>query len=61
MAAQYKALGKDAVDAFYPVDHTHTSPEGAQVVADAFLKAVVCADVSFKEALAKTDFDGDCL
>lgn len=61
VAAQYKALGKDAVDAFYPVDHTHTSPEGAQVVADAFLKAVVCADVSFKEALAKTDFDGDCL
>lgn len=62
VAAQYEALGKDAVDAFYPVDHTHTSPEGAQVVADAFLKAVVCAnDDAFTNVLAKTDFDGDCL
>ena len=61
VAARYEALGKDAVDAFYPVDHTHTSPEGAQVVADAFLKAVVCADDAFKDVLAKTDFEGDCL
>lgn len=61
VAARYRALGKDTVDGFYPVDHTHTSPEGAQVVADAFLKAVVCAGVNFKEALAKTDFEGECL
>ena len=36
-AAAYKALGATAVDAFYPHDHTHTSPAGAQVVEQAFI------------------------
>lgn len=53
--------GEDTVNGFYPVDHTHTSPEGGQVVADAFLKAVVCGDVALKEVLNTTDFDGECL
>ncbi|KAJ6533996.1 SGNH hydrolase-type esterase domain-containing protein, partial [Mycena vulgaris] len=38
-AALYKNLGATAVDAFYPNDHTHTSPAGATVVARAFVLA----------------------
>ncbi|KAJ1709736.1 rhamnogalacturonan acetylesterase RgaE [Aspergillus flavus] len=61
VAARYEALGADTVNSYYPNDHTHTSPEGAQVVADAFLKAVACSDVALKEVLTSTDFPGDCL
>lgn len=61
VASIYRSLGEDTVNGFYPADHTHTSPEGAQVVADAFLKAVACDDVALKEILNTTDFDGECL
>ncbi|KAB8267245.1 rhamnogalacturonan acetylesterase RgaE [Aspergillus minisclerotigenes] len=61
VAARYEALGADMVNSYYPNDHTHTSPEGAQVVADAFLKAVACSDVALKDVLTSTDFPGDCL
>ena len=37
----HKALGASAVDAFYPHDHTHTSPAGAKVVARAFVQGVL--------------------
>ncbi|KAK4143598.1 SGNH hydrolase-type esterase domain-containing protein [Dichotomopilus funicola] len=33
-------LGSDATNALYPQDHTHTSPEGANLVAEAFVQAV---------------------
>ena len=57
----FDSLGAEAVDAFFPNDHTHTSPDGALVVAQAFLKAVVCGDVALTEDLSSTDFAGDCL
>ncbi|KAK8192993.1 SGNH hydrolase [Phyllosticta capitalensis] len=38
----FESLGKDAVDAYFPNDHTHTSPEGADHVAKAFVKGVLC-------------------
>lgn len=40
VANAYQAAGADAVNAFYPNDHTHTSPEGADLVAQAFAQAV---------------------
>jgi rhamnogalacturonan acetylesterase len=43
VAKAYKSLGKAKVDAMYPQDHTHTDDKGAQVVAEAFVKAVLCA------------------
>ncbi|KAL2825027.1 SGNH hydrolase-type esterase domain-containing protein [Aspergillus cavernicola] len=61
VASIYEVLGLDTVNAFYPSDHTHTSPAGAQVVADAFLKAVVCSGVGLSDVLTTTDFDGECL
>jgi rhamnogalacturonan acetylesterase len=43
VAKVYKSLGKARVDAMYPQDHTHTDDKGAKVVAEAFVKAVLCA------------------
>lgn len=42
-AKAYQALGAAKVNALYPVDHTHTNDAGAVVVAEAFAKAVLCA------------------
>lgn len=42
VANEYLALGETAVDAFYPIDHTHTSPAGALSVAGQFMKALGC-------------------
>ncbi|KAK0707199.1 carbohydrate esterase family 12 protein [Apiosordaria backusii] len=36
----YQRLGSQKVNTFYPVDYTHTSPEGADVIAQAFAQAV---------------------
>ncbi|TVY16649.1 Rhamnogalacturonan acetylesterase, partial [Lachnellula arida] len=44
VADRWIALGATATDAFYPIDHTHTSPEGAAIVAALFVKGVLCAD-----------------
>lgn len=61
VASIFESLGEDTVNGFFPNDHTHTSAEGAGVVAEAFLKGVVCGDVSLKDVLSTTDFDGECL
>ncbi|PLB53483.1 rhamnogalacturonan acetylesterase RgaE [Aspergillus steynii IBT 23096] len=61
VASRYESLGGDTVNRYYPSDHTHTSPDGAAVVAEAFLKAVVCSDVALKEVLSTEDFEGECL
>ncbi|KAL4990031.1 SGNH hydrolase-type esterase domain-containing protein [Aspergillus falconensis] len=60
-ASIFEALGADTVNSFYPNDHTHTNSEGSSVVADAFLKAVVCSGVALNDVLTRTDFDGECL
>jgi rhamnogalacturonan acetylesterase len=36
----YKKLGNAATNKFFPKDHTHTSPDGAKFVANAFAQAV---------------------
>ncbi|KXG46643.1 Esterase, SGNH hydrolase-type, subgroup [Penicillium griseofulvum] len=41
VADRFRQLGMAAVDAYFPLDHTHTSAAGASVVAQAFFKAVV--------------------
>lgn len=40
----YQQLGDEAVTAYYPSDHTHTSPEGADKVAQAFAQAIATAE-----------------
>ncbi|KAJ5965267.1 hypothetical protein N7481_011981 [Penicillium waksmanii] len=57
----FESLGLSTVDSYFPLDHTHTSATGAQVVAEAFFKAVVCGNVSLKSLLNTSSFPGDCL
>lgn len=40
VADKYKKLGCDKVNKLYPNDHTHTNPDGADLVAQAFVQAV---------------------
>ncbi|TDL21505.1 SGNH hydrolase [Rickenella mellea] len=47
----YKALGQAKVSTFYPHDHTHTSPAGATVVAQAFVKGLNCGKSALKSSL----------
>ncbi|KAK0233632.1 rhamnogalacturonan acetylesterase [Armillaria fumosa] len=44
VAQAYEALGETVVDDYYPLDHTHTSVEGANVVAEAFVRGLICGD-----------------
>lgn len=44
VANRFEALGVAETDAFYPVDHTHTSPAGADSVAGQFIKAALCSN-----------------
>ena len=57
----YKTKGKDVVNSWYPNDHTHTSPAGASVVAQAFFKAVVCTKPGLQNLLKTQNFEGKCL
>lgn len=43
VANMYKKLGSSATNALYPKDHTHTSPKGADLSAQAFAQAVKVA------------------
>ncbi|KAJ4350725.1 hypothetical protein N0V95_004512 [Ascochyta clinopodiicola] len=43
VANMYKKLGSTATNALYPKDHTHTSPEGADLSAQAFAQAIKLA------------------
>ncbi|KXS96824.1 hypothetical protein AC578_7416 [Pseudocercospora eumusae] len=53
-AQLYKSLGRAAVSAFYPHDHTHTSPEGANTVAKAFVQAVEATGSGLKQYIKST-------
>jgi rhamnogalacturonan acetylesterase len=44
----YNAIGETTVDTYYPIDHTHTSPTGANVVAEAFVRGLLCGSSSLK-------------
>ncbi|KAJ3735267.1 SGNH hydrolase [Lentinula guzmanii] len=48
VAQAYEALGETTVDTFYPVDHLHTSPTGANVVAEAFVRGLLCSESPLK-------------
>ncbi|KAF9041751.1 rhamnogalacturonan acetylesterase [Hymenopellis radicata] len=48
LAQAYDALGETKVTTFYPNDHLHTSPDGALVVAEAFVRGLLCTSSSLK-------------
>lgn len=57
----FEQLGNATVNSYYPIDHTHTSPTGADVVEQAFLKGIVCGGLSLSSYVDSTDIAGDCL
>ena len=63
VAAAYKSRSVAAVNAFYPNDHTHTSPDGAIVVAHAFVKGIVCAKQALYQHVinATSTIEGSCI
>lgn len=48
VAQAYNALGQTTVAPYFPVDHTHTSPTGADVVAKAFVRGLLCGSNALK-------------
>lgn len=42
VANEFEVLGAQIVDSYYPIDHTHTSPEGANTIAGQFIKGLMC-------------------
>lgn len=42
VANQFKTLGATVVNSYYPNDHTHTSPAGANTIAGQFMKGLMC-------------------
>lgn len=59
----YNVLGETIIDTYYPNDHTHTSPTGANVVAEAFVRGLLCGSSSLKSKVnsngqsAPSEFD----
>ncbi|KAJ7679538.1 SGNH hydrolase-type esterase domain-containing protein [Mycena polygramma] len=47
-AALFQKAGATVVDSYYPIDHTHTSPAGATVVARAFILALEATNSTLK-------------
>ncbi|KAJ5041630.1 uncharacterized protein L3040_005208 [Drepanopeziza brunnea f. sp. 'multigermtubi'] len=43
VANEFMRLGKEKVDVFYPVDYTHPSPDGSKLIAELYVKAVLCS------------------
>lgn len=60
--AIFKQLGNETVNSFYPENqHTHTNAQGAKVVAQAFLKGVVCSNVTLSSFVTAKSLPGECL
>ncbi|KAF2473341.1 secreted rhamnogalacturonan acetylesteras-like protein [Lindgomyces ingoldianus] len=60
----FKTMGKATVDTFFPNDHTHTSPAGADAVSRAFVKAVLCASGGVLDGFVKNStasVEGSCV
>jgi len=39
---EFFALGETVVNGFYPVDHLHTNAQGADIIAQTFIRGVLC-------------------
>jgi rhamnogalacturonan acetylesterase len=59
----WESLGATAVDAMFPLDHTHTSPIGADHVSKAFVKSVLCANDALASHVLNTtaSVEGSCV
>ncbi|KAJ7070883.1 rhamnogalacturonan acetylesterase [Mycena amicta] len=62
-AQAYEKIGETTVNTWYPIDHTHTLPAGAQVVAQAFVRGLLCGTSTLKAKVnaAGTAVPNGCL
>ncbi|KZV91517.1 rhamnogalacturonan acetylesterase RgaE [Exidia glandulosa HHB12029] len=62
-ANRFQSLGLSTVDSYYPNDHTHTSPAGANTVAAAFVKGLLCGSAPLKTSVknATASVPGSCI
>lgn len=51
VVTQYESIGKTTVNKYYPMDHTHTSPTGANVVAQAFVRGLACGKSALSQKI----------
>jgi len=42
VAQAYERIGETTVNTYYPLDHTHTSPTAANIVAQTFVRGLLC-------------------
>lgn len=54
VAQAFKRIGQSNVAPYFPVDHTHTSPTGANVVAAAFVRGLLCSSNALKSKVNST-------
>ncbi|KAJ9628581.1 Rhamnogalacturonan acetylesterase [Taxawa tesnikishii (nom. ined.)] len=59
----YQTRTAAQVDAWFPMDHTHTAPKGAALVAQAFVRGLVCGESKLKSYVvnATKTIEGHCL
>ncbi|KAJ7446493.1 rhamnogalacturonan acetylesterase [Mycena galericulata] len=48
VAQAYDKIGETTVNTYYPIDHTHTLPVGAQIVSEAFVRGLLCGTSMLK-------------
>lgn len=60
-ANAFEASGAETVNAYFPNDHTHTSPAGALAVGDAFVRGVLCGKTALTEHVSNTEVPGSCI
>ncbi|KAJ7597493.1 rhamnogalacturonan acetylesterase [Mycena floridula] len=51
VAQAYDKIGETTVNTFYPIDHTHTSVTGANIVAQAFVRGLLCGNSTLKSRI----------
>lgn len=61
--AAYKPLPVSTVNSYFPNDHTHTAPKGADLVAQAFVRGLVCGGSLLSNYVknATASIEGSCL
>ncbi|OBT79573.1 hypothetical protein VF21_01215 [Pseudogymnoascus sp. 05NY08] len=60
-ANAFHSCGASAVDAYFPNDHTHTSPACAIVVANAFVKGLLCGSTAIEPYVTNLMVEGSCI
>ncbi|KAH0591041.1 hypothetical protein H2248_001150 [Termitomyces sp. 'cryptogamus'] len=63
VAQAYDALGQTQTTTFYPIDHLHTNAAGANVVAQAFVRGLLCGSSTLKSRVnaAGQDVPNGCI